>query len=266
MFYPLSQVELLLDEFQRFNFEYSSLTGEASIKEDDIEVLIGGGSSAKKSRATSGGGVSFLIKLNVDFGLLPPTTDVRNHRDERALLRVTFYTADCSRILPELLVSPRVENVLGKANSFQLPAFTAQDVLMDYVPNIQSLLLNRITAVKGSYEKRKEFIGAFMHKLNSVIEFDSVSLTRITFLMERQDFFFLLNVVLPPNFPRDKPILVLQSIYHSSLGIPYETRGDDYPYSPRWPVADMISRALVYIDDLVVTFQQDSVESAAQDK
>ena len=234
---------------------------ETSVSEEDVEVLIGSRSSGMKSRFM-GGAVNFLIRLKIDFSDLPPVQAGEDTGDTAALLLVTFYPPEGSRITPQLYLSPRVEKALGGSSSFHLPPFPAGSCLMDYVPVVVGQLHDKVTAMAVTYEKKKEYLASFIHRMGkALLEYDASSFSQASFLLECRDFYFVLHLSLPMHFPRERPIFVLQSVYHSSFGKPYKSRLEEYPYSPRWEPSEMVERSCAYITNFVETFQRTSIQS-----
>lgn len=256
----VTQVSLLGD-YSRLQFEYSSLVYQTPVCEDDVEVLIGSRNTNMKSRLM-GGAVNFLIRLKVDFSDLPPVQTGDDSGESAAVLLVTFHQPEGSRITPQLYLSPRVERALGGSSSFHLPPFPSGSCLMDYVPIVAEQLRDRVSAMCVAYEKKKEYLGAFCYRMGkAMLEFDAVSFSRSSFLLECRDFYFLLHVSLPMHFPRDRPSFILQSVYHSSSGKPFKSLCEDYPYSPRWDPSEMVERACGYITSYVEVFQKNSIQS-----
>lgn len=251
----------LLNDFSRLQFEYSSLVCQTAVSEEDVEVLIGSRSGGVKSRLL-GGAVNFLIRLNIDFSDLPPVQTGEDSGESAAVLLVTFHPPEGSRITPQLYLSPRVEKALGGSASFHLPPFPSGSCLMDYVPIVAEQMRERVSAMSATYERKKEYLAAFCYRMGkAMLEFDPVTFSRASFLLECRDFYFLLHVSLPMHFPRDRPNFILQSVYHSSYGKPYKTRCEDYPYSPRWEPGEMVERACAYITSFVEVFQHTSIHS-----
>lgn len=258
--YRKYQVSLLSD-YSRLQFEYSSLVYQTTVSEDDVEVLIGSRSTNIKSRLV-GGAVNFLIRLKIDFSNLPPVQTGQDSSESAAVLLVTFHPPEGSRITPQLYLSPRVEKALGGSSSFHLPSFPSGSCLMDYVPIVAELLRDRLSAISLTYEKKKEYLGALCYRMGkAMLEFDAVSFSHASFLLECRDFYFLLHVSLPMNFPRDRPVFVFQSVYHSSYGKPFKTRCEECPYSPRWDPSEMVERACAFIGSYIEVFQRSSIQS-----
>ncbi|XP_066993310.1 BRISC and BRCA1-A complex member 2 isoform X3 [Anabrus simplex] len=257
--YRKHQVSLLNGvDYSRIYFEYSSLVCQAQVLEEDVEVLIG--TRNNKSRLLSGA-VNFLIKLKVDFSSLPPIVSNENPGENAAMLLVTFHSPEGSRITPQLHLAPSVEKALG---SFQLPPFPPDgSCLMDYVPVVVEQLQEKVSNIANCFEKKKEYFAALFYRLGkSVVEYDGVTFTRATFILEWRDFYFLVHFTLPAQFPLDRPMLLFQSVYHIAYGNPYQTWVDDYPYSPRWLPNEMVDRVYNYILEHAEVFQKKSIQSS----
>ena len=251
----------LLSNYSRLQFEYSSFVYQTAICEDDVKVLIGSRSTNIKSHLI-GGAVNFLIRLKIDFSSLPPLQTGEDSGERVAVLLVTFHPPEGSRITPQLYLSPRVEKALGDSSSLHLPSFPSGSCLMDYVPVVVDLLRERLSAISLTYEKKKEYMGAFCYRMGkAMLEFDAVSFSHASFLLEFHDFYFLLYVSVPMNFPRDRPVFVFQSVYHSSYGKPFKIRCEEYPYSPRWDPSEMVDRACIFFASYIEVFQRSSVQS-----
>ena len=251
----------LLSDYSRLQFEYSSLVYQTAVCEDDVEVLIGSRSTNIKS-GLIGSAVNFLIRLKIDFSNMPTLQIGEDSGESAAVLLVTFHSPEGSRITPQLYLSPRVEKALGGSSSLHLPSFPSDRCLMDYVPLVADLLRGRLLAISLAYEKKKEYLGAFCYRMGkAMLEFDAVSFSHASLLLECRDFYFLLHVSVPMNFPRDRPVFIFQSVYHSSYGKPFKIRCEEYPYSPRWEPSEMVDRACIFIGTYIEGFQRNSIQS-----
>lgn len=248
------QEVMLLEDYSRLQFEYSSLIHQAGFSDTDVEVLL--------NRKNRNGPVNFLIRLPIDFSKLPPFLTKDNPGDDSAVLLVTFQTPDGSRITPQLYLSPRVEQALGGNAALRIPSFSSAGCLMDYVPLVRQLLSNKIEQIVVGFEKRKEYVAAFLsHYGRSIVEYEAESFSKLSLMFEWNDFYFLLHINIPLYFPQDKPSFMFQSIYHANLGRPYSVICNDYPYSPRWSGNEMAERAQSFLLDYVPKFQRSSIEN-----
>lgn len=95
----------------------------------------------------------------------------------------------------------------------------------------------------------------------SVLEYDTSEFSKLTILSEYRDFHFIVHFHLPTVFPKQKPQITLQSVYHMTpQGHLYEEILDEVPYNPRWNMNHMIKSFLSHITDKIHKFQKDSVK------
>lgn len=250
--------ERVIEAYTRLQFEYSSLIEQTDLTSDDIETH----TLRCESKV---GPVSFLIRLPVDFSRIPPFLTKENPGEDSAILLISFQSPFSSKVTPQLYLSPKVEHALGGASNLRIPAFPTDGCLLDYVPNVSQLLSNKVDQVVANFEKRKEYIAAFLsHFGRSLIEYDADAFTKISFLFEWNDFFFIFLVNLPQFFPQEQPEFSFQSIYHhDSKGKPFIESYNDYPYSPRWSGNEMAQRAKSFILNNISNFQKASVHSGS---
>lgn len=241
-----------LEGFSRLHFEYSSVTNLEGFSENDVEVLM--------IDKNAEGPVQFLIRLPVDFSQIPAVITTDNPGEDTALLLVTFQNAEGSRCTPQLFLSPGVENALCGSQPVRVPGLPPDLCLIDYVPSVVNLLQNKVDTAVKSYNKRQEYVAAFLsHFGRSVIEYDVYSYSHISLLYEWNDFFFILNIRLSIAFPEEQPVFVFQSVYHTTSGKPFTDKVADYPYSPRWNANEMAERSRIYVLDYVPQFQENSM-------
>lgn len=239
--------------YLRLQQDVSSLLNAVDINPNDLELYITG----NENRA---GSVHMVVRLHVDFSQIPAYLVQGNPGEDQAILCLTYSSPDSSRVTPVLRLSPRVENALGGSSQLRIPAYTAGTLLGDYVSCVVQLLDNKVTQVVRGFEKRKEYMAAFLSQFGrSVIEYDLHAFSQISFLFEWNDFFFTYSVELPLYFPAEQPTFLFQSVYHEVKGQPYTETINDFPYSPRWSASEMASRAKAYILDHISKFQRSSV-------
>ncbi|XP_064621350.1 BRISC and BRCA1-A complex member 2-like [Lineus longissimus] len=246
----------LVNHHVRLQFEYSSFIEQEQFREDDIEIHVGRKSEKKI------GPVNFLIKLPINFARIPAILTKDNPGEDAAVLLISFHSPDSmnSKITPQLYLSPRVEHCIGGCSSLRVPPWPTGGCLMDYVPVVSRLLEKKVEKVIAGFEKRKDYIAAFLsHFGRSVIEYDMEGFSKISLMLEWNDFFFIFHVEVPTQFPEDPPTFTFQSIYHENSGKPYMKSSKDYPYSPRWSGNEMVERAWSYILDNIGGFQKASI-------
>ncbi|KAL3873174.1 hypothetical protein ACJMK2_036322 [Sinanodonta woodiana] len=249
--------ENLISSSSRLKFEYSDLLTGTDLKPENIEIH-----AARKEKKI--GPINFLMKLSVDFSRIPEYLLNCDPGRDTALLLVTFNSPDGHKIIPQLYLSPRVERALGGSSNLRIPAFPNGSCLTEYVLEVYQLLKNKVDQTVQAYEKRKEYVAAFLSQhTGAVLEYDMEGFTKCSFLFEWHDFFFILYVDIPAYFPKEQPILTLQSIYHLNKGKPYSDVFKEYPYSPRWNRTEMVERTRNYILDNIKAFQKSSVLSGS---
>ncbi|XP_014779468.1 BRISC and BRCA1-A complex member 2 [Octopus bimaculoides] len=183
--YRLYQQQLVESNY-RLKFEYESLLEHTDVKPEEVEMHI----SRTENQAV--GPVHFLIKMSVDFSRIPSYLTKDDPGEDNAVLLLMFPYPGAPTVNPQLHLSPRVENALGGSANLRIPPFPNGGVLIDYVPKVNQLLKNKVEQVVQSYEKRKEYIASFLsHFARSLIEYDAEGFSRISFLFEWNDFFFI---------------------------------------------------------------------------
>ncbi|XP_018045422.1 PREDICTED: BRCA1-A complex subunit BRE-like [Atta colombica] len=254
LYYKEHQIQLLGKQGDRLQLEYSTLVGETEICKEDIEVMVLLGLKPMEAR--------FLIRIAMDYTRLPPR--INKSQNDEAMLLVTFYGPDWNRISPQLYLSKTLEDAIGRPESLHIPPLPPNKYLMDYVPEVIKFMEEKINSAIQCFENRKEFI-VFLLVLQrgSIVEYDAIEFNWIIILLEHRDFHFLIHFNLPSIFPKEKPQITLQSVYHmTSQGILYREVLDDAPYSPRWPMKLMVDKLLTYIiENAVQKFQANSVKN-----
>lgn len=242
-----------LERYSRVQFEYSTLTQQTNLKEEDIEVYI----------ADEKGPINFLIRLGVSFKGLPPIFR-RDSDNDTALLLVTFNDPEGTKIIPKLCLPPKIELALGSPLSFRIPALASDGCLMDYVPFVQDSLKKRVETVATSFVKRKEFLRQFLDQFEGgFIEYDRDLASSVTLVLEQNDFHFVLQMDLPQNFPFGKPTFVFRSIYHFNFQKPYSSTVNTYAYNPGWNNKVLLEKTIEFIREYAEIFQRDSVRNGS---
>lgn len=242
----------LAEKHDRLHLEYTTVIGLNDFSEQDVEIVV--------NKKNKNGPTNLLIRLPIDFSKIPPTLGNFNVGDESAVLFITFTSREANvKIIPQLFLSPRVEHALGGGSNLRIPMFPSGGCLMDYVPQVCQLLKNKIEQVAVGFEKRKEYVAAFLRRFGrSLLEFDAQRFSKLSFLFEWKEFYFMLHISIPLYFPQDRPVFKLQSIYHMACNQPFTRICSDYPYSPRWDSEEMADRARIFLLDYVPKFKRDS--------
>lgn len=237
----------------------TSLLESGSVSEEDLEVLVG-------RRDTEP--VHVMVRLAVDVSSLPdsvfPAGNMNPDEDVAALL-INFPGTSTGRYSAQLFLSPRIDEIFGGNKNLRIPNYTKNENLTEYIGNIKALIGHKINAIASNYNKRKLFLETLLEQMGrACLEFDSINYTSIAFLMEWNNFHFLVKVCVPPNFPEERPMYMFQSVYHSYNELPFVAKCSDYPYSPRWDAVEMADRAKGYILDYIENFQKESIRKGQQ--
>ncbi|XP_050445514.1 BRISC and BRCA1-A complex member 2-like [Cataglyphis hispanica] len=257
LYYKEHQLHLLGKQ-ERLQFEYSTLVGETEILTEDIEVMM-------LPLGTKPTETKFLIRIAMDYSQLPPR--INKSQNDEAMLIITFCGPDWNRILPQLYLSKTLEDIFGGPESLRIPPFPPNKYLMDYVPEVKKFIQEKMHNVIQSFESRRSFITVLIvSQRGSILEYDAIEFNWISMLMEYRDFHFLIHFHLPSTFPKEKPQVTLQSVYHmTSQGTLYKEVLDDIPYSPRWQIVLMVDKLLTYIlENAVKKFQANSMKNRFQ--
>ncbi|KAG8231629.1 hypothetical protein J437_LFUL011470 [Ladona fulva] len=262
-----------LKNYSRLQFEYTSILCQPGLSEDDIEVLV---QSRERRRIDQEGPppAHFSIRLPVDYSDLPQLPDTSDESGPKeALLYVTFPSANekglspkrgistVSRVSPRLQLSCQLEQSLYYP-SLRVPAFPPGRCLVDYVPAVIELLDSEVKSVANSFNLRKDFLAALLTEFGaSVLEYDALTFSKACLLYEDGSLLCLVFVAIPPKFPKDKPIYVWQSVRYMDYGKPYTRKVEEYPYSPRWSMPEMIYRLKVFMKEYAVEFFRHSAYS-----
>ena len=84
--------------------------------------------------------------------------------------------------------------MVGGVGSLRLPAWGGEhgSCLMDYVPLVHRLLIEKVEAIIQNYVRRKEYVAALLSVFGkSVLEYDTEGFRKVAFLFEHQGFSFI---------------------------------------------------------------------------
>ncbi|BFZ06994.1 hypothetical protein BsWGS_10033 [Bradybaena similaris] len=226
------------------------------VSPDSLQVVIN-----KKEKGL--GTVNVLVRLDEHFSDLPAYLAEGNPGTDAAVLHVCFPYPESAAVQTQLFLSPRLDTAFGGAGSLHIPTFHHGILLGEYVENVRQLLKQQVKLVCEGYEKKKDYIAAFLsHFGTAILEYDAQSFSKIAFLFEWNDFFFIFAVELPLYFPADHPTFIFKSVYHSQNKKPYTERYINFPYSPRWTGNEMAKRAGTFILSTIKGFQKASVNNS----
>ncbi|CAK9820896.1 NAD(P)H-hydrate epimerase [Anthophora plagiata] len=245
--YKEHQIQLL-EKQSRLQFEYNVLMRQPEVELEDVEVILLPFSS-KPTEAR------FLIKLSVDISQLQNRPC--KSKNDAAMLLVTFSGADWEHIALQLYFSKSLEEILSGASASHLPPFSPHQILIDYVLEIKAHIAESVNSIVQSLERRREYIAAFVAlKHASCVEYDAINYTYVSNLLNNNNFYVLLHIVIPTGFPLEKPVVRLISVYHMiDQTVPYSEELENYPYNKKWKPDRMIKALCEFIMKKIGRFQ-----------
>ncbi|XP_055926237.1 BRISC and BRCA1-A complex member 2-like isoform X1 [Argiope bruennichi] len=253
-FYKKKQIQIL-DSYEQLSFEYLCLFQLQNFNEDDIEILV---------PDEEGSPVIFLIKLHVDYCQLFPDY-YRDESDTRdyPLLLVFFPNRDSNRSYLRVYLSKKTQSIVTIDENFQLPDDVTDNYLTRYIIALENELKTKIQLAASRYERRRMYFVKFLtHFDKCIIKYDSTLYTTMTLLLEEGDFYFILEITLPDDFPIGTPALLFRSVYHYYKKDPFTASVDNYPYCPTWPLQKVLEETIKFITEYVPLFRQDSAAFA----
>ena len=248
--YKQYQIQLL-EKQDRLQLEYTMLMESGNVKPEDVEMIL----LPLASKPTE---ARFLVSLTVDVSEVPHRT--RESKTDMAMLLVTFRGPDWNYITPQLHLSKSLENIFGGPNTLNLPYFSCDTSLADYVSEIKKSIAGKINSLVQSWERRRLFLAAMMAKLyGSHLEYDAINFTYLSHFLSTPNFGFILHVQLPPGFPREPPIIRLQSVYHfTEDGSPYTEVLKNCPYNQQTKPRNMAEKIMRHVFSNVEEFMNNS--------
>ncbi|KAF4373067.1 hypothetical protein F8388_019249 [Cannabis sativa] len=140
----------------------------------------------------------------------------------------------------------------------KLPVWVDGMCMAEYLPHLEESLAKQVSEAVISIDVRRQFIEALAVVFGRPLEADSVFCRRATFLACSGVFTFMVHFLISTQFPRQHPILILQSSQHfNSQGAPIKSHHlVDYPWSPRWEPSLMAARIFEYLVDEALNFKR----------
>ncbi|XP_044423613.1 BRISC and BRCA1-A complex member 2 [Triticum aestivum] len=140
----------------------------------------------------------------------------------------------------------------------KLPAWVDGMCMAEYIPTLEEDLKLQVVDASASIGCRRRFIEALAPAFGRPLEADPIFCRKATVLSISGIFTFLVHFVIPLQFPKQQPILTLQSCQHcNSQGIPITSSPkNSYPWSPRWEVTEMAERIYDYLADECQNFKK----------
>ncbi|XP_059636664.1 uncharacterized protein LOC132278794 isoform X2 [Cornus florida] len=109
------------------------------------------------------------------------------------------------------LVASSELKALFSIEDFKLPPWLDGMCMAEYLPNLEEMLASQIGDAVSLIEARRKFIEALAPHFGRPVEADPVFCRKATFLAASGLFSFLVHFSLPLQFPKQQPLLMLQS-------------------------------------------------------
>ncbi|KAG1359408.1 BRISC and BRCA1-A complex member 2 [Cocos nucifera] len=156
------------------------------------------------------------------------------------------------------LVSSSELRSLFSVEDVKLPSWLDGMCMAEYLPNLEENLKTQVLEAVASVGARRRFIEALPSLFGRPLEADPVFCRRATVLVVSGVFTFLVHFSIPTQFPKQQPILTLQSSQHfNSQGTPILSPPiNDYPWSPRWDLPEMVERIFDFLVDECLNFKK----------
>lgn len=174
-------------------------------------------------------------------------------------------TASAPRL--KLVSSPELR-ALFSVEDFRLPPWLDGMCMAEYLPTLEEMLESQIRDAVSSIEVRRKFIMALATPFGRPVEADPIFCRKATFLAASGVFTFLVHFSLPLLFPRQQPVLMLQSSQHfNSQGAPIKSNLlQDIPWSPRWDASEMAERLFDHLVEECLNFKKFCSEALVQQR
>ncbi|GBG76819.1 hypothetical protein CBR_g23034 [Chara braunii] len=136
--------------------------------------------------------------------------------------------------------------------------WTESECLMAYLINLQDQLKDNVKEARMAMDYRRQFIEAIPKVFGHPLEAETVYFRRFTIVACIHVFTFLAHFTLPAAFPKVPPSFYLQSTQHfDNSSKPLRSRlYDDFPYSPRWDMDEMVRRIAMFMQDEATAFKK----------
>ncbi|CAO2817666.1 unnamed protein product [Amaranthus hypochondriacus] len=148
----------------------------------------------------------------------------------------------------KVLSTPELRSLFS-AEDIKLPTWSGGMCMAEYLPGVEETIQMQILEAVSLIGVRKHFIETLPTVFGRPLEADPIFCRKATFLVANGVFTFLVHFLLPLQFPKQKPTLILQSSQHfNTQGIPVKSPPmTNYPWSPRWELPEMASRIFDFL-------------------
>ncbi|AQK67178.1 protein BRE [Zea mays] len=213
-----------------------------------------------------------LLESDFDFAKLVPGCPWR--LPQKIHLQVIFpisrsssYSSMPSAPRLKLISTPDLRSLLS-VEDVKLPPWSNGMCLAEYLPALEDSLNGLLVDASASIGSRRRFIEALAPIFGRPLEADPIFCRRATVLSISGMFTFLVHFAIPLQFPKQQPVVTLQSSQHCNAdGMPITSPPiNDYPWSPRWDQAEMVERIYDFLTDECQNFKKFCSDAITQQK
>ncbi|KAK1324705.1 hypothetical protein QJS10_CPA01g00422 [Acorus calamus] len=230
----------------RLKFEISTI-----VSREEIEVCVVTGPERPEE-------VKFSVPLlDVDLNKLLHNFPWRHQ--QKIHVQVVFpvcrkYSAPSAPRI-KLVSSPDLKTLFS-VDDVKLPQWLDGMCMAEYLPILEDDLKVQIVEAIASVGARRRFIEALAPIFGRPLEADQVFCRRASVLAISGIVSVLVHFHLPTQFPKQQPVLVMQSCQHFTQGVPIMSPPvSDYPWSPRWEPSQMVERIFDFLVDECSNFK-----------
>ncbi|XP_020223053.1 BRISC and BRCA1-A complex member 2 [Cajanus cajan] len=241
----------------RLKFEISTI-----ISREGIEMHMSSGAEKLEE-------VKFAVPL-LDMNINKMVSCCPWRHPQKIYLQVVYpvgrkYMSAPSAPTLKLVSSPELK-ALYSTDDVKLPPWLDGMCLAEYLPNLEEYLGKQVLEAVSLIEVRRNFIEALACPFGRPVEADPVFCRKATFLSASGVFTFLVHFLIPIQFPKQQPTIMLQSSQHfNSQMAPMKSRLiSDYPWSPRWEPLQMAERICEFLADEALNFKRQCSEGQVQ--
>lgn len=241
----------------RLKFEISTI-----VPREGIEILISSGSDKPEE-------VKFAVPL-MDMNINRMVHGCPWKHPQKIYLQVIYPVARKYASAPSAprlkLMSPPELKSLFSIDDVKLPPWLDGMCMAEYLPNLEEFLEKQVSEAVTLIGVRRAFIEALAPVFGRPLEADQVFCRKASFLSTIGAFAFLVHFLISTQFPKQQPVMILQSTQHfQSQGVPVKSPPlSDYPWSPRWEIPLMAERIFEFLVDEAVNFKRFCTESQQQ--
>ncbi|CAN6215627.1 unnamed protein product [Urochloa humidicola] len=181
--------------------------------------------------------------------------------------RSSSYSSVPSAPRLKLISTPDLKSLFS-VDDVKLPQWLSGMCLAEYLPVLEESLNVLAVEASASIGSRRRFIEALAPTFGRPIEADPIFCRRATVLSISGVFTFLVYFAIPLQFPKQQPVITLQSSQHCNAdGTPITSPPmNDYPWSPRWDHTEMVERIYDFLTDECQNFKKFCSDAITQQK